>query len=240
MARLIVGTLFVMVVCGAAGARAETVLFLVAEVPGYEYHDDSYVVPLTDSDDVEHARALIADPYSGSGIVVAEIAAGDDGINRDYRAPGNPVWSWHCTQFLGFADCTIEILDGWPTGVESDVDGWIDNTGGAIGFWSYTIVAELGAPPVRVPGDANGDGRVDDTDAARLARYWGESGASWGMGDFSGNGIVEAADASILAANWGHGTSQPSGDVELAVPEPLAGVLLAGLAVVALARGKEW
>ena len=51
------------------------------------------------------------------------------------------------TGFQGFADSTIEILDGWPGYVEQDVDSWIANTGGAIGFWTYTVVEELPEPP---------------------------------------------------------------------------------------------
>jgi hypothetical protein len=31
--------------------------------------------------------------------------------------------------------------------VEKDVQGWIQNTGGLIGFWTYTIVAELPLKP---------------------------------------------------------------------------------------------
>jgi hypothetical protein len=62
------------------------------------------------------------------------------------------LWSWHVVEFLEFADATIEILDGWPTLVEQDVRGWIDNTGGIIGFWEYTVTAELHS--VREPGTA--------------------------------------------------------------------------------------
>ena len=119
-------------------------LFVVAErVP---VHGDSYLLPLTDSLDIADARALIAEgPQSGVGsIVVARIAAGSDGVNRDVLAPGEPPWSWHVTAFVGFADAAIEICDGWPGYVESDVDGWIANTNGTVCFWSYTVVAEWG------------------------------------------------------------------------------------------------
>ena len=122
---------------------ADSVHFLIAERPGEEVHRDSYVLPLTNPDDVSHARRLISEgPGIGGAIAVAQIAAGTDGVNRDLRAPEAPPWSWHVTEFSGFADFTVEILDGWPGFVEQDVDGWIENTGGAIGFWSYTVVAE--------------------------------------------------------------------------------------------------
>jgi len=129
-------------------ASGQTVHFLVAERPEFAVHHDSYVLALSDPADIAHARALIsAEPGELPSIAVANIAAGADGINRDYLAPGAPPWSWHVTEFDGFYDITAEILDGWPTFVESDVSGWIANTGGLIGFWNYTVVAELEAVP---------------------------------------------------------------------------------------------
>ena len=131
----------------APAASAGRILFLVAEPAGHVVHGDSYVLPLDDPDAVAHARALVASgPLAGAPIAVARIAPGADGVNRDLRAPGAPAWSWHVTGFEGFADTTIEVLDGWPGFVEQDVAGWIANTGGAIGFWSYTVVEELPEP----------------------------------------------------------------------------------------------
>jgi uncharacterized protein (TIGR03382 family) len=131
----------------AAHASAATIQFVVAERPGEVVHGDSYILPLSDPDDIAHARALLtAEPGTLAPIAVANVAAGADGINRDWLAPGRPAWSWHVTEFQGFADFTVEVLDGWPTFVEQDVPGWIANTGGQIGFWSYTVVAELTVP----------------------------------------------------------------------------------------------
>jgi hypothetical protein len=131
-----------------APAVAETVYFLVTERPEAVVHGDSYVLPLSDPATIAHARALIiAEPGTLASIAVAQIAAGADGINRNHLAPGAPAWSWHVTGFEGFADNTIEILDGWPTFVEQDVPGWIANTGGMIGFWNYTVTAELVPEP---------------------------------------------------------------------------------------------
>lgn len=125
-------------------AWASPVYFLVGELPGQEIHNDSYVLRLDDPAHIAHARELISlGPAAGAPIVVASIAPGVDGINRNYRAVGQPEWSWHVTEFQGFADMTIEILDGWPTYVEQDVPGWIANTNGTIGFWNYTVVEEL-------------------------------------------------------------------------------------------------
>ena len=136
-----------MMAVALAISRAEAIPFLVAESSGQEIHGDLYVLPLDDMNDILHARNLIQFGFAiGAPIAVAEIAKGADGINRDLLSAGAPEWSWHVTGFLGFVDYTIEILDGWPSFVESNVDGWIDNTGGFVGFWSYTVVAEVPEP----------------------------------------------------------------------------------------------
>ena len=144
----------------AAPAVAGPVYFVVAERPGLEEHGDSFVLPLTEASDIAHARDLVArgPEAAGAPIVFAEVVAGSDGINRDVLADGEPLWSWHVSAFEGFGDMGIELVDGWPTFVESDVLGWIENTNrddgdpvGHIGFWNYTVVAELDAPPAAIP-----------------------------------------------------------------------------------------
>jgi hypothetical protein len=120
-----------------------TVYFLVSEIS--PTHNDSYILPLTDADDIAQARALIGDPDSNPAkIVVATIAPCEncDYPNRDLLNDGKR-WSWCITGFEGFAENTIEIYDGWPTFVEDDLDGWIENTNGVIGFWAYTVTREL-------------------------------------------------------------------------------------------------
>ena len=51
------------------------------------------------------------------------------------------------TDLIDFGDFSIEIYDGWPGYVESDVAGWIANTGGVIGFWNYTVTLKLETIP---------------------------------------------------------------------------------------------
>jgi hypothetical protein len=90
---------------------------------------------------------------------------------------------------------------------------------------------------VTIPGDANGDGRVDQADAAAVAANWGESGMSVSEGDFDGDGVVGPSDAAILAANWGYGTdSAESSDV----PEPSSlALLIVGLVAVGTAARRR-
>jgi hypothetical protein len=143
----------------APAACAGTVYFVVAELPGVEEHHDSFVLPLSQPADIAHARDLIArgPDVAGSSIVFASVVAGADGVNRDVLAPGEPLWHWHVSGFEGFGDFGIELVDGNPTFLESDVAGWIQNTKredpavGHIGFWNYTVVSEIAAGPVTVP-----------------------------------------------------------------------------------------
>ena len=133
--------------CFPLSTSASTIYFVVSTPTSF--HGDSYILPLDEASDIAHARDLIENgPSIGGAIAVAHIAPGSDGRNRNVLAPGEPLWSWHVDQFTGFADFTAEILDGWPSYVEQDVFGWISNTNGYIGFWDYTVTAELASVPL--------------------------------------------------------------------------------------------
>ena len=92
---------------------------MIAEPLDSIYHFDSYVLPLFEPADIAKVRELIQ--TGQQQIVFAAIAPGADGINRNVYH--DQLWSWHVTQFEGFGDIGIELLDGWPTYVESDVPG---------------------------------------------------------------------------------------------------------------------
>jgi hypothetical protein len=139
----------------------QTNYFLVAEPAGRALVGDSYVVPITEPDDIAHARLLVSLGPSNvpQPLVGARIAPGKDGFNRDYYDPKLPEWSWHVTEFLRFADFSIEILDGSPSDVESD-PAWYqgeDVRRGVIGFWNYTVVRELGTQPLFMSAVSQGE-----------------------------------------------------------------------------------
>lgn len=130
--------------------NAGTNYFLVADpqerLPG------SYVLPLTNPVQVAYAKRLAnRDPTATQRIVVAVISPGFDCLNRDYRSQGTPAWSWHVIRCCNFAEFTIELCDGTPPLVEQDVNRWMDNTGGTICFWNYTVVEELFLSPPSPP-----------------------------------------------------------------------------------------
>jgi hypothetical protein len=193
--------------------RSESIRFVVGE-SDEPVHGDSYVLALSDPAAIAHARRLINQgPAAGEPIVVSRIAKGANGINRDPFAPDSPPWSWHLTEFIGFADFTVEILDGWPTYVEGDVDGWLSNTDSTIGFWQYTVVAEL------PQGDYDADLDVDAGDfAVWRAGFGGTTDLS---ADGNGNGVVDMADYVVWRSNLGRTVTLPGiAGSPASLPEP--------------------
>ncbi len=84
--------------------------------------------------------------------------------------------------------------------------------------------------PLQIPGDANGDGKVNADDASIVADHWGESDATWAMGDFDGDQVVGPNDAIIMASNWGYDAGEAGGG-GAAVPEPSSLGLLFSMVV---------
>jgi hypothetical protein len=183
---------------------------------------------LSDPADIAHARDLIhrGPAAAGEPIVVANIASGRDGINRDYLAPGAPLWSWHVAEFLAFADITAEILDGWPGLIRNHEDDPEYSCCSTIGFWSYTVVAELPA------GDYDGDLDADHDDYLAWRGTFGATIKNLGA-DGSGDRVIDAADYVVWRKNLGSSATlpphlfPPAGGASVAAPEPTAlGLLL--------------
>ena len=129
---------------GCPATPVATVYYLVAD-PNHP-EAGSYILPLTDSEAIAHADAVIADPEGTDlHLVVATIASGGTSgeyVNRDLMGTGS-TWSWHIASFLGFADYTVEILDGNAHYVEDQFSEWCRITGSTIGFWSYRVIRRV-------------------------------------------------------------------------------------------------
>jgi len=153
----------VLVLAAAGSARAQEtqhpVHFLVMPRPSFPYptlRSQSCVVPLSRPEHIEHARQLIAldavnrhgssdplPPNSGT-IVVAQVAAGSDGVNRNYSVPGFPAWSWHLAGRLGFGDYIAWEIAAVPTDIEAFIDYYVEE---GARFIHSTIGRELGPVP---------------------------------------------------------------------------------------------
>ncbi|MBN1590454.1 MAG: leucine-rich repeat domain-containing protein [Pirellulales bacterium] len=106
-------------------------------------------------------------------------------------------------------------------------------SGGLLATWNAETGHHVQLVGITIPGDADCNGMVDETDARTLATNWGKTSASWAMGDFDGNGNVGPADAAILAANWGYCYDAQEATT---VPEPATLALLAIAAACLLLR----
>lgn len=143
---------FIFVAVSARMVAGETIWFLVGEPPGRVRLNDSYVLPLSKQEDIDHARYLIslgASVFSGTyqALVVANVVAATNDINRNFLDTKFPKWSWQVDEFHSFSDFTAEELDGGPTQLEEDFD-WSRGGEATIGFWAYTVVRELGPVPL--------------------------------------------------------------------------------------------
>ena len=98
------------------------------------------------------------------------------------------------------------------------------------------IVADLFGT---APGDTNLDGHVDRTDAATLARHFGNNTAPlWATGDFTCDGHVSLEDWQVLQQYFHHGVSTAD---NAAVPEPnsVIGCVLAASCLIVVRRRRK-
>ena len=70
--------------------------------------------------------------------------------------------------------------------------GWADRTSSGNVTVMYTV-----------PGDANLDGTVDNTDLTIVATNYYQTGMTWQYGDFNGDGTVDLADWAIMITHYG-------------------------------------
>lgn len=129
-----------------------TVYFKVAETNPTPAHNDSFIIALTDSAHIAHARLLIDDQNASPDKIIFAKIVPQKGTEeyQNINLINNTTWSWRVETFDSFTFNTIEIFDGWPGYIEEDLERWFLNTSGEstygyIGFWGYTVVEEVNA-----------------------------------------------------------------------------------------------
>ena len=86
---------------------------------------------------------------------------------------------------------------------------------GAGSDWTYDVVVTAAAS--QIPGDANGDGVVNQLDLNAVIDNWQANGVGWAGGDFNGDGVVNQLDLNVIIDNW-----QSTG---MTIQEALAGTI---------------
>jgi len=81
---------------------------------------EAFGIGLTDEANIARAVQLLS--QDGESIVSGRLARGDGGFNSP--------WSWHLRpETVSFAETSIEVCDGCPRFVESNLPYWVDNLG---------------------------------------------------------------------------------------------------------------
>ena len=101
------------------------------------------------------------------------------------------------------AGCTLDAVIG--PGEQPCNTGWTSVFNAVWPGQGYTNVGSNGVQLayVPLPGDANGDGRVDINDLTIVLAHYGQTGENWAKGEFTGDGTVDINDLTIVLANYG-------------------------------------
>ena len=79
--------------------------------------------------------------------------------------------------------------------------------GGASGYHPVTISDDILA--LLLPGDADGDGWVDNDDLSIILGNWGQTGLGRAAGDLDGSGTVDGADWTEVISYWNPEPTEP-------------------------------
>ncbi len=152
-------------------------------------------------------------------------------------------------QAIKFVNAPVAVLNitvtnpttGQPLTLAGDLGMNFFESGGLTnnfnnGFQWFTLDQPNGllgiSPVLPIPGDANGDGVVNNVDLATvLANLNQPSGGLWSKGDFTGTGTVTNADLAIVLSNLNTGsptaTAAMLANSAASVPAPASLALLA-------------
>lgn len=113
-------------------ARAETVLFLFGGPTQWPFGDygllhwknESFVVPVSDPVQIATLREYLARRGQGleprAMLARLRLALGSDTVNRNYSAPGAPLWDWHVAEVLEVGRAQGDLK---TTKIRTDRDG---------------------------------------------------------------------------------------------------------------------
>ena len=214
------------------------------EVHNLLTNDDAtdWGVHLEVSDDTDTYLILIGSDALGNPTLYHLVAV-DDYTMQEISLSGISGNGYHRYEMVfdpdrpGMADVLVDgIFQATFDGADNTIDpAWSSRMvfgsteSGAVSNANYSFVELAIGGQGLIPGDADGNGIVNEADAAALAANWLKTGgARWKDGDFNDDGNVDDVDAAILASNWQNTTNS-----FFSTPEPATFMLLATLLVAA-------
>ncbi len=156
-------------------------------------------------------------------------AGSDDRLIGINTGSGAIFQTMDLTQLVGqtSTDQLIHVQDLVAANGKLGVFIDVKNTAGSHNTSNSIAYQDLYVFGLSLPGDADGNGKVDFNDYLTLRLNFGSTGMTWRDGDFNGDGVVTFKDYIILESHFGK-------DAATNVPEPAtASLLLAGLGLLA-------
>ena len=123
---------------------------------------------------------------------------------------------------LGYVECPLDDTTQWSeiTSTRNYWPGYTLNDHHPIDLNTDPVIkvslkdtSVLPAAGTLLPGDANGDGVVNDLDLTTVAVHWQQATGLWEHGDFDGSGTVDDLDLTALAVNWQRGAGTSGGGI---------------------------
>ena len=172
----------------------------------------------------------IAPFYGDVAISSGRILVGVDGAG--------PAYLFECTETEWLLSAELSPIGGLVKDEYFGMSVSIDGQAAVVGAHGTAYIFEANIP---VPGDANGDGKVDGLDLA----YWqvnydplGVAENTWEMGDFNDDGRIDGGDLAVWQQNYD--PIGPGGmDGTASIPEPLTLWLLGTGALVLIGAARR-
>ncbi|NBB79204.1 MAG: hypothetical protein GVY36_07110 [Verrucomicrobia bacterium] len=156
-----------LVLVAAGSLFAETRYFVSSPLTKDVGSAFSFVVPISDPEQINHARSLAQDfPIeSGEGLEgsshfpIIVIREGNQGLNRDFGR-SNELWNWEVVELVSFYDFSINpppISPLNPLTISLNLDAVLteSNGTGRVRFGGYTITGELPFQPSAIREDGS-------------------------------------------------------------------------------------
>ncbi len=176
---------------GATVAPAQTPVYFLAGGGTQEtaFRSQAFVFSITDPAAIAQARQILADrpsTWAASNYRVrVRIAAGADGINKNYFNPARSNWAWHAVSFVKFVfmdyatgggtalpgdipnppDLPGECYTTSPAAISADPAAFIARNGDVVEPWGYVLMAEINpAAPIGAVLNLSTRGRTSSDD----------------------------------------------------------------------------